>query len=841
MNVIRGVEKFPARNENYQAIEGDILENCDVCVIGGGAAGSVLAKKLCDAGRSVVLIERGGYYEGEDMNQRDECMLPLLWKNCGANFTSDMRIAIAQGSCLGGSTVINDAVCFPIPDVVRSQWRSKGVKISDDEWDQATHEVFDEIHITRVRDDELSRNSLMLKKGCELMGYKKHYPNFRNSVNCMQCGLCHLGCHYGTKQDMKVTYIHKALNDSKSDIKIYCNCSAEKITYTPGLVDGVEGRFLDVAGNNVGKIRVNARLVVVASGSIASTHLLLKSSISEGKAGRGLALHPAPFVLGDFPFEVKGIQGIPMAYTLHDFGVTNGVEKGGFLIEGIFLPPLQFSMLIPVSRGLHEELMSRYNNYAMAGVLVRDESNGSVTLTDLGFPRVDYSLSSNDLDIVAKGVETVARMWFKLGATRVITSHLGKQIIDSEDQIPELVDAIKNDPRNLLLGSAHPQGGNRMGEDPQSCIVDSDCKVYGFKNLFVCDASVFPTALGVNPQLTVMSLATITADRINRKWSEFASISLKDSLGETCSIKQPMFCSVKSLDGMYEIQDSVLPAEVLVNSPKMDIIDGDNWSFDSNTLTIWNNRYWKGFFTTDPDLINTALLYAGGFWKRFWMDGNAVKGETHPFESPVFASSEAIDVEYPGYGKVVLLKYVPPYNEFYDLLKIVDSDTILGKAFAVRAPPRGEHILTFSLSKKYSVDFMTQEDFKAIFSTKARKPEPDEVLGIWEGRLVSDSTLSPKLFRFKYYKEQGNLKCKYIVGGVLPGTSNVFFTEEMMLMFDFSGQLLHDELRMVRKDFMVGKYCASDSPIIKLLKRAPGFIMKDDSRLCLPYVLRRVG
>ena len=101
-----------------------------------------------------------------------------------------------------------------------------------------------------------------------------------------------------------------------------------------------------------------------------------------------------------------------------------------------------------------------------------------------------------------------------------------------------------------------------MGEDPQSCVVDSDCKVYGFENLFVCDASVFPTAVGVNPQLTVMALATITADRINRKWSEFASIGLKDSLGETCSIKQPMFCSVKSLDGMYEIQDSVLPAEV---------------------------------------------------------------------------------------------------------------------------------------------------------------------------------------------------------------------------------------------------------------------------------------
>jgi hypothetical protein len=432
-------------------------------------------------------------------------------------------------------------------------------------------------------------------------------------------------------------------------------------------------------------------------------------------------------------------------------------------------------------------------------------------------------------------------MWFKLGASRIVTSHLKKQIINSEDEISELVSAIKNDPQNLLLGSAHPQGGNCMGEDPRSCVVDSNCMVYGFKNLFICDASVFPTAVGVNPQLTVMSLATIIADKINRKWSKFSSIALKDDLGETCSIKQPMFCSAKSLEAMYEIRESELSAKALVNSPKEHIIDEDNWSFDKDKLTIWNNRYWRGFFTTDHNVITTALLYAGGFWKRFWMDGNAVKGETHPFESPVFAPNEAIETDYPGHGKVVLLKYVPPYDRFYDFLKIVDADTILGKAFAVRDPPRGEHILTFSLSKRYSVDFMTQDDFKTIFSIKARKPDPEEVLGRWEGRLVSDSTPSPTLFRFRFYKDQSELKCKYIFGGVLPGTSDVKFTEDMMLMFDFTGQLLHDELRMVRKDFMVGKYCAPNSPIIKLMERAPGFLMKDDNRLCLPYILRRVG
>jgi choline dehydrogenase-like flavoprotein len=519
--IIYGTEDFKSRKERYKIIDGDVLEYCDVCIIGSGASGAILAKKLSGAGRSVVLLEKGGYFEGEDMNQRDEDMVPLLWKNSGANLTDDLRIAIAQGSCLGGSTIINDAVCFDTPDIVRNQWREMGVDISDKEWDDATKEVSINTLITKVRDDELSNNSLMLKKGCELMGYSKHYPNKRNSFNCMQCGLCHLGCHYGTKQDMRETYIHNALNNHGSNIRIYCNCSAEKITRSGETVNGVEGNFLDRASNTIFKLRVNAKLVIIAAGAIASTHLLQKNGIAKEKTGKGLALHPSPFILGDFPFEIKGIQGIPMTYTLHDFGVTNGVSELGFIIEGIFLPPLQFSMLLPASRGQHEEFMKRYNHYAMAGVLVRDGSNGVITLTDRGFTRVTYSLGEKELENIARGAQIIASMWFKLGASRIITSHINKQILNNEDEIPELVDAIKNDPKNLLLGSAHPQGGNRMGNDENHCVVDPNGKVYGFKNLCVCDASVFPTAVGVNPQLTVMSLATIIADRINNNWVKY--------------------------------------------------------------------------------------------------------------------------------------------------------------------------------------------------------------------------------------------------------------------------------------------------------------------------------
>lgn len=311
--------------------------------------------------------------------------------------------------------------------------------------------------------------------------------------------------------------------------------------------------------------------------------------------------------------------------------------------------------------------------------------------------------------------------------------------------------------------------------------------------------------------------------------------------GEICSIKQPMYCSSTRLDEMFEIRDNLFPKEALINSGNMDIVEGDNWLFDATTLTIWNNRYWKGFLSTDGDIFNKILIYAAGFYKRFWKDGNSVKGETHPYDSSIHAANEATETEYPGFGKVLLLKYRdPPNNIFHDLMKIVDEDTIIGKAFGARDPPRGKPILNFSLSKKYGIDFMTHDDFKIIFSEKTTKPEIDDIMGIWEGKLISDSIHSPVLFKFRFQKENGHLKCKYIFGGIIPGTSKVKFTEEMMQTFDFAGQLLHNEIRMIQKDIMVGKYCTMESPIFDLLKRAPGFIMKDDSRVCMPYILRRV-
>jgi len=833
---IYGLEKIRDRREAYSLVTHDIIENVDVCVVGSGAAGAIIAQKLAQEGRSVVLLEKGGYYDAEDMNQHEVDMMPLLWKNGGATFTDNLRMVIAQGQCLGGSTVINDAVCFKTPVVVQDQWRAMGVNISEEQWSKAADEIWMSLHVSKVKPHELNENNMMLKKACEIKGYKAS-ENDRNCMDCMQCGLCHIGCHYETKQDMLVTYIRKALRDPNSNIRIYCNCSAERISYSGSKADGVEGDFIDKNGNVIFKIRVNAKVVVVSAGAIASSQILLGNSIARDRAGRGSSFHPASFLLGKFQQEINAYDGIPMAYTCHEFGVTNGVQNGGFLIESIFLPIFQFSLGVPSFVEEHSVLMKDYVHYAMAGVMIRDDPNGSLSLTPSGKAKVHYESSVADIKNFAKGLQILAEMWFDAGASEVITGHRDIIRLASKDDIPKLVDAIEANPSGLQLASAHPQGGNRMGEDPTTCVVDSGCKVHGFDNLYVCDASVFPTAVGVNPQITVMTLATMTADKINKDWSSrFANIDWAKSLGETCSTAQPMYCSAERLDVMFNRSKNELSIETLVNSEDQNV-----WSFDKDTLMIYNNKHWKGFFPIDQQVA--PMRYFGGFWKRFFKKDGMLQGVTHPYDAPVYADNIPQVIDHPRFGQVIHLKYTgSEYAMFYDLLKIVDKDTILGKAF-LGIPPTGSQLLVFSMSRKYNVDFMTEKDHEEIFAKHGRSPQTEEVLGRWTGRLVSDSALTPDVQVFTYTKDNfGKLQMQYVFGNLLSGISRVELTSDHMRMYDFTNW--HDEVKMVTNDFMVGKWC-SPAFQLEIGNSAPSFLHVEDvpegKRLCLCFTLKRRG
>ena len=849
-NCVYGIEPFEHRRENYKVINSDVLCNADICIIGSGAAGAILGTKLAESGKSVVILEKGGYYDGESMNQREADMVPLLWKNAGANFTSNLRIAIAQGSCLGGSTVINDAVCFRIPPIVIDQWQKMGVEITKDDWDKANDEVSKRINVQEVTDEELNTNARKLKEACEKFRYQgdpllNHYKNQRNcgpSISdkslkaCVKCGFCHLGCHYDTKQSMLVTYIHDALVNENLNYNVYCNCRADRITYENGIANGVNATFVDSNNSETYRIRLNAKFIIVSAGAIASSNLLQKSIIGNNNVGKGLALHPAPFVMGLFDEEIHGNRGIPMSYTCHEFGVTNGVEKGGFLIESIFLPIFQMALAIP-SMGLdHKRMMQNYNRYSMAGIMSRDDPVGKVLVSYNGNPKVIYNLSEQTIEDMARGMSILSRMWFNIGAKAVITSHRDVYEIGTKADIPKLKDAIRNNPDGLMLGSAHPQGGNRMGNDENECVVDSNCKIFGFDNLYVCDASVFPTALGVNPQLTVMALATITANKIIKNWKDNNNFS-KD-LGNICHITQPRYCKTEQLSDQFSVVDhneNLLPS--LVNSDDEKIIVGENWKFNPQKLQIYNNIYWKGFYGRNVDAITTALRYFGGFYKRFGYRNHRIEGITHPFETQVInAKSIVSEKEIPGYGKVVHLEYQDfPFSNAYDLLKIVDENTIIGKAFLGQFG-KGIELFSFSMSKVYDIDFLTKQDLLTLFNSKelSHKPNEKELVGKWEGMLVSDSSLSPRSQIFYFDYEDGEIDMRYSFANMLHGRSDITITENSIFRLDDQTPF-HDEIRMVTPEFAVGLWISEWSssnilePIIQdLLRYYPIKISNND-------------
>jgi hypothetical protein len=305
-----------------------------------------------------------------------------------------------------------------------------------------------------------------------------------------------------------------------------------------------------------------------------------------------------------------------------------------------------------------------------------------------------------------------------------------------------------------------------------------------------------------------------------------------------------MYCTVSKLDTMFNEEKNAFPVETLVNSLEEDLSTSPNvnkWSFNKDTLVIYNNKYWKGFFPVDQNF--DAIRYFGGFWKRFYKEGDIVKGITHPYDIPSVYAPNLAQVQniHRGLGEVIHLKYTSlEYSFFYDLLKIVDKDIVLGKAF-LGIPPFSIQILTFSMSRRYDVNFMTEEDHETIYQLFAKAPNADEVFGKWNGKLVSDSTLTPVTQVFNYTRDnRGKLQMEYAFGGLLRGISKVVLTPEQMNMYDFTNW--HDEVKIIKNDFMIGKWCSPWTQIP--LNFNPSFLSVEHgpegkNRFCLRFVLNR--
>jgi len=470
----------------------------DVCIIGTGAGGCALAHELAKNDKEVVMLEKGDYYDTEYIKRQSETELENLWKNKGIFLSTDFSINISQGQCVGGSTMINYGICFEIPEAVFSYWKSAfGIKISQDEIKNAYARVGD--LISRRKITGAGKCHDLFKNGCEGLGYS---GDWMDKAYIPGKG----------KQNAVVAFLEKSKTNK---IKIYANCAADKIVVGGKKALQVVGIHYNKETKSKKKIIVESDVIIVSAGPIGSSEILLRNNLvnKNGEVGKHLSLHPASSVTAKFDEKVNGDNGMAMAYYCDEFNVRK-TQKPGFMIESVFVPPSQMSITMPSFGQENLNFMKSYDHYAMAGVLVHDEPSGSVELNWAKDAIVKYDLSPADQTKMMDGIREAARIYFRAGAKSVITGHMEKTVLNNISDL-RLINKRGAGLGQLLVASVHPQGGNRMGENSANSVVNSHCQTHEISNLYVCDASVFPTSIGVNPQMTVMAIATIAADHIN--------------------------------------------------------------------------------------------------------------------------------------------------------------------------------------------------------------------------------------------------------------------------------------------------------------------------------------
>lgn len=503
-------------------IVGDVHRRADAVVIGTGAGGAVAAQRLADAGYEVVMLEEGEYFTNADFNEQEAELTERLYADGAMRTTEDLSVALLQGRAVGGSTTVNWMIMLRTPPFVLEDWaRRSGVYgMSEQEMAPVFARIEQEVHARLVPDDAHSANNRIVLDGAKALGWRAVSGSI-NARNCIRCGFCGVGCRHDAKQSTLVTFVPRALAKGAT---LYAGASVTRVEVrerdtgsgTPPL-KRVHASMRDTHTGAVRALTIDAPLVVIAGGAVGTPVLLQRSGLGGGGVGNWLRLHPTTGLFGRYPRDIISSTGIPLTTMCDEFIRWQDTDYG-FWLECPPMHPSFSAAAIPGFGAVHADRMREFNRLGVVIALTRDgadttTSSGSVQVDRQGRTRINYRLTPSDQQRVRASMRAAAQLHLAAGASEVQTLHTSPLHVRSGSDLTKL-DSASLAPNDVGLFSAHVNGTCRMGTDPRMSGATPDGERHGVRGLYISDGSLLPTAIGVNPQETIMAVATVLAERM---------------------------------------------------------------------------------------------------------------------------------------------------------------------------------------------------------------------------------------------------------------------------------------------------------------------------------------
>lgn len=481
----------------------------DVAIVGAGAGGCAAAAALAEKGLRVALLEEGRHWEPHEFEPRTSFAFKHLYQARGARtLRGNAIIPMPGGRGVGGSTLINSAICFRCPPEVMRAWREdRGCHTITDERFSA---YFDRIWRTlgvSVNPVAVQRNNnLVFKQGAEALGLRGAFLA-RSAPGCQGCGICQYGCPSGGKYSVDRTFLAEAIASGRA--AAWADCRIRGAETDGDRVVAVTGDVIDPeTQRTVGTVRARADQFVLSAGPIGSPLFLLANGMADNAhCGNHLVVHPTIGSLARFPWEIRPWSGVTQGYYVDCW-------ERGFLLQTFTMTPDQYFIVLQTRLGAETmQVMGDLAHLASAGTLVHDEdSGGRVRHTPVG-PDLSYHLGEGDKRRLVDGLRLCSEVFFAAGATEVFPGRIGLDRVRSPDDVAASL-PYDIPPSELMLYASHPMGTCRMGAAPEESVVDPEGRVWGWANLRVADASIFPTSLGVNPQVTTMAMGLMVGHSI---------------------------------------------------------------------------------------------------------------------------------------------------------------------------------------------------------------------------------------------------------------------------------------------------------------------------------------